>query len=75
MWDWGGIWQKHLLYDLEERSVKLGEDLVAVFKLKTNIVGFYPCNVLKYEEENISGWVDFESYHDPKAFLDVNMAK
>lgn len=75
MWGWGRIWQEHLLYDLEERSVKLGEDLIAVFKLKTNIVGFYPCNVLKYEEQNISGWQDLESYHDQKVFLEVNIAK
>lgn len=35
-----------LLYDLEERSVKLGEYLIAVFKLKTNIVGLHPSYVL-----------------------------
>lgn len=69
MWGWGRTWQKHLLYDLEERSVKLGEDLIAVFKLKTNIVGFYPRDVLKYEEQNISGQEDLESYHDQKSIL------
>lgn len=70
---WAGIWQKHLLYDLEECSVKLGEDLVAVFKLKTNIVGFYPCNVLKHGEHKISGWAELESSHEQKAFLEVNI--
>lgn len=60
---------------MEERSVQLGEDLVAVFKLKTDIVGFYPCNVLKHEEQNISGREDLESSHEQKAFLEVNIAK
>lgn len=40
---------KDLLYDLEERSVKLGEYLIAVFKLETNIVGLHPSYVLDRE--------------------------
>lgn len=40
------IQNKHLLDDLEERSVKLGENLIAVFKLKANIVGLHPRYVL-----------------------------
>lgn len=35
-----------LLDDLEKGSVQLGEDLVAVFQLKTNIVGLHPGYVL-----------------------------
>ena len=35
-----------LLDDLEERSVKLGEYLVAVFKLKADIVRLHPRYVL-----------------------------
>lgn len=40
----------HLLDDLEECSVKLGEDLIAVFKLKANVVGLHPCYVLNRAE-------------------------
>lgn len=43
------FWLKHLLDDLEERSVKLGKYLIAVFKLKANIVGLHPCYVLNKE--------------------------
>lgn len=42
---------KNLLYDLEERSVKLGEYIVAVFKLETNIVGLHPGYVLDRDKE------------------------
>ncbi len=41
-----GFHKKDLLDDLEECSVKLGEYLVAVFKLKANIVGLHPRYVL-----------------------------
>lgn len=43
--------KKNLLYDLEECSVKLGEYLVAVFKLETNIVGLHPGYVLDKDKE------------------------
>lgn len=45
-----GTDRKDLLDDLEERPVKLGKYLVAVFKLKANIVGLHPGYVLKKEE-------------------------
>lgn len=40
------IKQKHLLNDLEQCSVKLCENLIAVFKLKANIVGLHPGYIL-----------------------------
>lgn len=42
----------HLLDNLEECSVELGEDLVAVFKLKANIVGLHPGYVLNTETDS-----------------------
>lgn len=37
----------HLLDDLEECSVKLGENLVAVFQLEADVVGLHPGYVLE----------------------------
>lgn len=45
-----GVDQKDLLDDLEERPVKLGKYLIAVFKLKANIVGLHPGYVLNKEK-------------------------
>lgn len=39
-----------LLDDLEKCSVKLGEDLVAVFQLKANVVGLHPGDVLNTQQ-------------------------
>lgn len=39
-----------LLDDLEKCSVELGEDLVAVFQLKANVVGLHPGNVLNTQQ-------------------------
>lgn len=39
-----------LLDDLEKCSVELGEDLVAVFQLKANVVGFHPGDVLNTQQ-------------------------
>lgn len=47
---WLGLINRDSLDDLEESSVELGENLVAVFKLKANIVGFHPCDVLGFKK-------------------------
>lgn len=49
----GWLWliNRDSLDDLEESSVELGENLVAVFKLKANVVGFHPCDVLGGKKE------------------------
>lgn len=44
------FWRKHLLDDLKERPVKLGENFIAVFKLKTNVVRLHPSYVLQKRE-------------------------
>lgn len=47
------LWREHLLDDLKERPVKLGEYFIAVFKLKANVVRLHPSDVLQKREKTV----------------------